>query len=40
MNGPALVRQVPILLAGAAVYAAAIVLAYRAGGRRLERVDL
>jgi hypothetical protein len=40
MNGPALVRQVPILLAGAAVYAVAIVLAYRAGGRRLERVDL
>ena len=40
MNGPALVRQVPILLAGTAVYAAALVLAYRAGGRRLERVDL
>ena len=40
MDGPALIRQVPILLAGTAVYAAAIVLAYRVGGRRLERVDL
>lgn len=40
MDGPALIRQIPILLAGAAVYAAANVLAYRVGARRLERVDL
>lgn len=40
MDGPALICQIPILLAGAAVYAAANVLAYRIGARRLERVDL
>ncbi len=40
MDGPALIRQIPILLAGAAVYAAAVALAYRVGARRLERVDL
>lgn len=40
MDGPALIRQIPILLAGAAVYAAANVLAYRIGARRLECVDL
>lgn len=40
MDGAALVRQVPILLAGIAVYAAANALAYRIGARRFERVDL
>lgn len=39
-DGASLLRQVPILLAGAAVYAAANALAYRAGARRFERVDL
>lgn len=40
MDGAALARQLPILLAGAAVYAAANALAYRIGARRFERVDL
>lgn len=40
MDGAALARQIPILLAGAAVYAAANALAYRIGARRFERVDL
>lgn len=40
MDGPAMIRQIPILLAGTAVYAAAVALAYRVGARRLERVDL
>lgn len=40
MDGASLARQVPILLAGIAVYAAANALAYRVGARRFERVDL
>lgn len=40
MDGAALARQLPILLAGAAVYAAANTLAYCIGARRFERVDL
>lgn len=40
MDGASLVRQIPILLAGLAVYAGANILAYRVGARRFERVDL
>ena len=40
MDGAALLRQLPILLAGIIVYAAANALAYRIGARRFERVDL
>lgn len=40
MDGAALLRQLPILLAGIVVYAAANALAYRIGARRFERVDL
>ena len=40
MDGASLARQVPILLAGIVVYAAANALAYRVGARRFERVDL
>lgn len=40
MDGAALSRQLPILLAGIVVYAAANALAYRIGARRFERVDL
>ena len=39
-DGASLARQLPILLAGIAVYAAANALAYRIGARRFERVDL
>ena len=39
-DGASLARQIPILLAGLAVYAAANVLAYRISARRFERVDL
>lgn len=40
MDGASLLRQLPILLAGIVVYAAANALAYRIGARRFERVDL
>lgn len=40
MDGASLVRQVPILLAGMAVYAAACFCTYRAASERFERVDL
>lgn len=40
MDGASLSRQLPILLAGIAVYAATNTLAYRIGARRFERVDL
>lgn len=40
MDGASLSRQLPILLAGIIVYAAANALAYRIGARRFERVDL
>lgn len=40
MDSASLVRQIPILLAGIAAYAAANVLACRVGTRRFERVDL
>lgn len=40
MDGASLARQIPILLAGAVVYAIANTLAYRIGARRFERVDL
>jgi len=40
MDSASLLRQVPILLAGAAVYGAANVLAYRVSAKRFERVDL
>ena len=40
MDGASLLRQLPILLAGAAVYAAANLLAYRISSGRFARVDL
>lgn len=40
MDGASLLRQLPILLAGIVVYAAANALAYRIGARRFEQVDL
>lgn len=40
MDGASLLRQLPILLAGIAVYAAANLLAYRISRSRFERVDL
>lgn len=40
LDGASLLRQVPVLLAGAAVYAAANAAAYRISARRFERVDL
>ena len=40
VDGASLMRQIPVLLAGAALYAAANLLAYRVSARRFERVDL
>ena len=40
MDRASLPRQLPVLLAGAAVYAAANLLAYRISARRFMRVDL
>ena len=40
MDGASLPRQVPVLLAGVLVYAAANALAYRVSAKRFERVDL
>ena len=40
VDGASLTRQLPILLAGAVLYAAANLLAYRAAAGRFERVDL
>ena len=40
VDGTSLLRQVPILLVGAVVYAAANVLAYRIAAKRFEQVDL
>ena len=40
MDAASLLRQLPILLAGAVTYAAANVLAYRVSAKRFERVDL
>ena len=40
MDGASLVRQLPLLLAGVIVYAAANVLAYRISVKRFEQVDL
>lgn len=40
LDGPSLLRQVPILLAGIVVYAAANAAAYRLSVRRFARVDL
>ena len=40
VDGASLARQIPILLAGAVLYAAANLLAYRVAAGRFERVDL
>ena len=40
LDRASLLRQVPILLAGAVLYAAANALAYRVSAKRFERVDL
>lgn len=40
MDGASLLRQLPVLLAGIAVYAAANLLAYRLSVKRFARVDL
>ena len=39
-GGASLMRQIPVLLAGIAVYAAANLLAYRVSVRRFQKVDL
>ena len=40
MDGASLARQLPVLLSGAVIYAAANFLAYRISAKRFERVDL
>lgn len=40
VDGASLLRQIPVLLLGAAVYAGANLLAWRLAARRFERVDL
>ena len=40
VDGASLMRQIPVLLAGAVLYTAANLLAYRVSARRFERVNL